>query len=116
MASKGPRQGVMSLAIRDKATLHRSYMPFLTNGGLFIPTDKVYEIGDEVFLLLSLMDEPNRFPVTGRVVWITHKGGLGNRPPGIGIQFDGAEANDVNKKIETHLAGYSGRDDATYTM
>ena len=50
MVSKSPRQGVMSLAIRDKNALHKAYMPFLSQGGLFIPTDKQYEIGDEVFL------------------------------------------------------------------
>jgi len=116
MSSKSPRQGVMSLSIRDKSALHKAYMPFLAQGGLFIPTDKDYEIGDEVFLLLTLMDEPQRLPVTGRVVWITPKGALGNRPAGIGIRFEGSEGIEVHKKIETYLAGYSQADQPTYTM
>ncbi len=111
-----PKQGVMSLAIRDKSTLYASYMPFLKNGGIFIPTDKAFELGDEVFLLLSLMEEPERFPVTGKVVWITPKGSLGGRPQGIGIQFGGNEGAMVQKKIETYLAGGLNSDRPTNTM
>jgi type IV pilus assembly protein PilZ len=113
---KAPKQGVMSLAIRDKNTLFAAYMPFLKNGGIFIPTDKPFELGDEVFLLLSLMDDPERYPVTGKVVWITPKAALGNRPMGIGIQFGGNEGNLVQKKIETHLAGALKSDRPTNTM
>ncbi len=116
MAGNSPRQGVMSLAIRDKNALHRAYMPYLNRGGLFIPTDKEYELGDEVFLLLTLMEEPQRMPVTGRVVWITPRGAMGNRPAGIGIQFDGAEGAEVHKKIETYLAGYGQEKQPTFTM
>ncbi len=116
MVGKSPRQGVMSLAIREKAALHKAYMPFLKQGGLFIPTDKEYEIGDEVFLLLTLMDEPQRMPVTGKVVWITPRGAMGNRPVGIGIQFDGAEGVEVHKKIETYLAGYGQEKQPSHTM
>ncbi len=116
MSSKSPRQGVMSLAIKDKQSLHRAYMPFLAQGGLFIPTEKQYEIGDDVFLLLTLMEEPQRLPVTGKVVWVTPRGVMGNRPAGIGIQFSGAEGAEVQKKIDTYLAGYSQADQPTHTM
>ncbi len=113
---RAPKQGVMSLAIRDKNTLYSAYMPFIRGGGLFIPTDKPFELGDEVFLLLTLMDEPQRFPVTGKVVWITPRGALGDRPPGIGIQFSGMEAAAVQQKIETYLAGTLTADKPTNTM
>jgi type IV pilus assembly protein PilZ len=46
-------------------------MPFVRNGGLFIPTAKSYKLGDEVFMLLNLMDEPEKIPVAGKVVCIT---------------------------------------------
>ncbi len=115
--AKTPKQGVMSLAVKDKKTLYASYMPYLKNGGIFIPTDRPFELGDEVFLLLSLMNEPQRFPVTGKVVWITPKGALGGRPMGIGIQFGTSlEDNNVQKKIETYLAGALQADRTTYTM
>jgi Tfp pilus assembly protein PilZ len=50
----GARQGILSLAIKDKAQLYGAYMPFLKGGGIFIPTNRRYTLGDEVFLLLSL--------------------------------------------------------------
>ena len=113
---KAPKQGVMSLTIRDKNTLLAAYMPYLKDGGIFIPTDKSLELGDEVFLLLSLMDEPQRYPVTGKVVWITPRAALGGRRAGIGIQFSGLEGNNVQKKIETYLAGALKADRATDTL
>lgn len=114
--AKSPKQGVIPLVIRDKNSLLASYMPFLKNGGLFIPTDKAFDLGDEVFVLLSLMDEPQRYPVTGKVVWITPRGALGGRPAGIGIQFNGIESNNIQKKIDTYLAGAIKSTRFTYTM
>ena len=110
------RQGVMSLAIRDKNTLLAAYMPYLKNGGIFISTDRPFELGDEVFLLLSLMDEPQRYPVTGKVVWINPPNVLGGRRPGIGIQFSGLESGNIQKKIEIYLAGALQSDRPTDTM
>ena len=70
----GPRNGILSLTIKDKSVLYAAYMPFIRNGGLFIPTNKSYKLGDEVFMLLNLMDEPEKIPVAGKVVWITQRG------------------------------------------
>ena len=81
------RQGILSLTIKDKAVLYAAYMPFLDNGGIFVPTNKRYSIGDEVFMLLTLMDEPEKIPIAGRVVWITPAGAQGNRQAGVGVQF-----------------------------
>ncbi len=67
-ARRGTRNGILSLAIKDKAVLYAAYMPFVRNGGLFIPTKKEYELGDEVFMLLNLMDEAEKIPVAGKVV------------------------------------------------
>lgn len=113
----GARQGILSLAIKDKAQLYASYMYFIRGGGIFIPTPKRYAIGDEVFLLLTLMDEKERLPVAGRVVWVTPVGAQGNRPAGIGVQFaETPEAELVKGKIETHLAGILESDKPTATM
>ena len=65
------RNGILSLTIKDKAVLYSAYMPFLDNGGLFVPTNKLYDIGDEVFMLLTLMDESEKIPISGKVVWET---------------------------------------------
>jgi type IV pilus assembly protein PilZ len=107
--------GILSLTIKDKAVLYAAYMPYVKNGGLFIPTNKMYNIGDEVFVLLNLMDEPEKIPVAGKVVWITPKGAQGNRSAGIGIQFTEQDTVAVNK-IETYLAGVLESERPTHTM
>jgi len=108
-------QGILSLTIRDKAVLYSAYMPFIRNGGLFVPTNKSYEIGDEVFMLLTLMDEPEKIPIAGRVVWVTPRGAQGNRTSGIGVQFSEQDAA-ANSKIEEYLVGMVGGDRPTHTM
>ena len=109
------RNGILSLTIKDKAVLYSAYMPFLQYGGLFVPTNKTYDIGDEVFMLLSLMDEPEKIPIAGKVVWVTPRGAQGNRTAGIGVQFSEQDAN-ANSKIENHLAGSLSSDRPTHTM
>lgn len=109
------RNGILSLTIKDKAVLYSAYMPFLTNGGLFVPTNKVYDIGDEVFMLLTLMDESEKIPIAGTVVWVTPRGAQGNRTAGIGVQFSEQDAA-ANAKIENHLAGSLNSDRPTHTM
>ena len=107
--------GILSLAIKDKAVLYAAYMPFIRNGGLFIPTKKEYGLGDEVFMLLNLMDEAEKLPVAGKVVWITPKGAGGTKAAGIGVQFN--DQDDVARtKIETYLAGALQSDRHTHTM
>lgn len=112
---KNPRSGILSLTIKDKSVLYAAYMSFIENGGLFIPTNKNYKLGDEVFMLLNLMDEPEKLPVAGKVVWVTPRGAQGNRAAGIGVQFN---ENDVaaRNKIETYLAGSLKSDRPTHTM
>ncbi|MBX3688135.1 PilZ domain-containing protein [Dokdonella sp.] len=112
-----PRQGILSLAIKDKGALFNAYMPFVRGGGLFVPTTKQYSLGDEVFLLLSLMDEGDRLPVAGRVAWITPAGAQGNRVAGIGVQFNESSDGEVARtKIESVLAGILSQERPTNTM
>ena len=109
------QQSVLALAIQDKSVLYGAYMSFLKNGGLFVPTARSYRLGDEVFLLLTLMDEPEKLPVAGRVVWITPEGAQGNRQAGIGIEFSDEDAT-ITAKIETHLAGSLTSERVTHTL
>jgi len=115
MADGGPRNGILSLTIKDKAVLYAAFMPFIKGGGLFIPTNKRYKLGAEVFILLSLMGEPEKLPIAGKVVWITPKGAQGSRAAGIGVQFNN-EDDAVLRKIETYLAGALDSDRPTYTL
>jgi type IV pilus assembly protein PilZ len=107
--------GILSLTIKDKAVLYSAYMPFLENGGLFVPTNKGYSIGDEVFMLLSLMEESDKIPIAGKVVWVSPRGAQGNRTAGIGVQFSDQDQM-ANSKIENHLAGSLSSDRPTHTM
>ncbi|KGE03577.1 PilZ domain-containing protein [Pseudohaliea rubra] len=109
------RQGILSLTIKDKAVLYSAYMPFVKNGGLFVPTNKSYEVGDEVFMLLTLMEEPEKIPIAGRVIWVTPRGAQGNRTAGIGVQFSEQDAG-ANAKIEEYLAGLLASEKPTHTM
>lgn len=110
-----PRHGILSITIKELPVLHSAYMPFVENGGLFIPTPKQYELGDEVFILLGLLEEAERLPIAGRVVWLTPPGAQGNRAQGIGVQFT-EKGNPARIRIEKYLAGQLGGDRPTHTL
>jgi len=117
MSANAARQGILSLAVKDKASLYNAYMPFLKNAGIFVPTPKRYFLGDEVFLLLMLPESSERLPVAGKVIWVTPVGAQGNRPSGIGVQFaETAEGEAVKSKIEALLAGTLDAERPTNTM
>ena len=111
------RQGIISLKIKDSAALFNAYMPFLKNGGLFAPTAQGYALGDEVVLLISLLEEGERLSVAGKVAWITPVGAQGNRTAGIGVHFNESSDGEVARsRIESILAGMIGSERATQTM
>lgn len=114
--STAPRQGILSLSIKDKNALYAAYMPFVTNGGLFIPTNREYAMGQEVFMLLSLMEETERLPIAGKVIWKTPSGAEGYRACGIGVQFIDQDGGVTRAKIENYLAGALTSDRSTHTM
>ena len=109
------RPTVLSLTIKDKSALYAAYMPFLRGGGLFVPTNKTYTLGEEVFMLLTLLDEPEKLPVAGNVVWITPVGAQGNRAAGVGVQFS-AKDDVARTKIEAILGGVLQSNRPTHTM
>lgn len=117
MGAGGARQGILSLALKDKMAVYTAFLPFVKNGGIFIATPKRYNLGDEVFVLMTLPESSERLPVAGKVVWVTPAGAQGNRPAGIGVQFsESAEAEAARGKIEAILAGMSNSERPTATM
>ena len=117
LAAQAPRPSVLSLAIKEKAALYAAYMPFLKNGGMFVPTNKPYKIGDEIYLILSLMDDPNKFPIAGKVAWITPAGANNNKAQGIGVHFPDDEAGQRAKgRIEEILGAALRSSRATHTL
>ena len=86
-----PRPSVLSLNISSKSALYAAYMPAFTEGGLFVPTTRDYKLGEDIYLLLSLPDDPQRFPVAGKVAWLTPANASGGRTQGVGVRFPGDE-------------------------
>ncbi len=115
-APQAPRPSVLSLAIKEKAALYAAYMPFLKHGGMFVPTNKPYKIGDEIYLILALMDDPNKYPIAGKVAWIT-PAGANNKAQGIGVHFPDDEAGQRAKgRIEEILGAALRSARATHTL
>lgn len=114
--SSKERSSVISIAIRDKQALYMSYMPYVKNGGLFVPTKKEYNLGDEMFLLVKIMEDEEPLQISGRVVWVSPPGALGNRPRGVGVQFTGETAKNAANVIETKLGASISLTRGTHTM
>jgi type IV pilus assembly protein PilZ len=115
-AAAGGRPAVLSLAIKERAALYAAYMPFLKNGGIFVPTNRSYQLGDEVYLILTLMDDPTRIPVAGKVVWISSATG-GRATAGIGVHFPSDEAGlNARKRIEDLLGAHLKSSRPTHTL
>ena len=110
------KPGVLSLAIKEKSALYAAYMPYIKGGGLFIPTNKNFKIGEEVFMLLSLVDDPLKLKVVGKVIWVTPVA-QASRPQGIGVQFSDKDGGtEVRNKIEAILGGALKANRPTHTM
>ena len=104
------RPSVIQLVFRNKATLYGAYMPSLLHGGLFVQTTRSYRLGDEVYLLVALPDDPARYPVVGTVAWITPAKSPSGRPQGIGVHFPADEKTQglrlrIEELLGTLLAG-----------
>lgn len=110
------KPGVLSLAIREKAALFAAYMPFVKGGGLFIPTIRPFKMGEEVFMLLTLLDDPQKLKIVGKVIWITPHA-LNNKPQGIGIQFSDRDGGiEAKKRIEQILGAALKSSRPTHTI
>jgi len=110
------RKGIISFSISDRGALYSSYLAFVQNGGLFVPTARNFELGDEVFMLLRIMDDASVTPVSGKVIWVTPNGAQGNKTPGVGVQFDESDNGQTRSGIEEHLAGALQGERPTHTM
>ncbi len=103
-ATAGTRPSVIQLVFREKGALYAAYIPLLNDGGLFVPTQRPYRLGEDIYLLLSLPDDPQRYPVAGKVAWITPANASGGRTQGVGVRFPGDEKTRLLKlKIEEIL-------------
>ena len=111
-------KGLLSLNIKGKSALYVSYMPFIKNGGIFIPSKKsnTYNLGDDIFVLLTIDDNKEKIPVAGKIAWITPKGAHGNKTEGIGIQFSQLDKGATKVNIEKMLAGALTSERPSHTL
>ncbi len=111
------RPSVIQLVFREKGALYAAYMPLLTEGGLFVPTNREYRLGDDIYLLLSLPDDPQRYPVAGKVAWITPANASGGRTQGVGVRFPGDDkTRQLRLKIEELLGTQISSSKPTQTI
>ncbi len=116
-AAATPRPSVIQLAIKEKAALYAAYIPLFAEGGVFIPTTRDYRLGDDVYVLMSLPDDNQRYPIAGKVAWVTPAKAAGSRTQGVGIQFPADEkSRQLKHKIEDILGTHLSSDRATQTI
>ena len=116
-ATTSPRPSVMQLAIKEKAALYAAYIPLFAEGGIFVPTQRDYRLGDDVYVLLTLPEDPQRDSVAGRAAWLTPERASGNRTQGVGIQFPkDAKSAELKGKIEQILGTAMGSEKPTQTI
>ncbi len=112
-----PRPSVIQLAIKEKAALYAAYIPMFAEGGIFIPSAREHRLGDDVYVLITLPDDPQRYPVAGKVAWITPARASGNRTQGVGVRFPNDEKSaQLKVKIEQILGAALGSDRPTQTI
>lgn len=116
-AAATARPSVVQLAIKEKAALYAAYIPLFTEGGVFIPTARDYKLGDDIYVLLTLPEDLQRYPVAGKVAWVTPGRAAGNRTQGVGVRFPADEKSRLLKiKIEEILGAHLASDRPTQTV
>lgn len=110
------RPNVLSLSIKDQAGLHAAYMPFLLRGGIFVPSNRPFRLGEQVFLVLSLLDRPQKYQIAGHVAWIT-PAGTPMKTPGVGVHFpDDDNGRNLRRAVEEILGKTLESGRATQTL
>jgi type IV pilus assembly protein PilZ len=116
-AGNSARPSVVQLAIKEKAALYAAYIPLFKEGGVFIPTTREYQLGADVYVLLTLPEDTQRYPVAGKVAWVTPPRAAGNRTQGVGVRFPSDEKSRLLKlKIEEILGAHLASDRPTQTI
>ena len=111
------RPSVIQLVFREKGALYAAFIPVFTDGGLFVPTTREYRLGEDIYLLLSLPDDPQRFPVAGKVAWITPPNASGGRTQGVGVRFPNDDkTRQLKIKIEELLGTSISSSKPTQTL
>lgn len=116
-ANASGRPSVIQLVFREKGALYAAYIPLFTEGGVFIPTAREYQLGADVYVLLTLPEDTQRYPVAGKVAWVTPARAAGNRTQGVGVRFPNDDkSRQLKLKIEEILGANLASDRPTQTI
>lgn len=111
------RPNIVQLVIKEKAALYAAYIPLFKEGGVFICTTREYQLGADVYVLLTLPGDTQRYPVAGKVAWVTPARAASNRTQGVGVRFPSDEKSRLLKlKIEEILGAHLASDKPTQTI
>lgn len=91
----------------DLPSLKRAFMPFVVEGGIFIPTQNNYQLGDFIQATITLPESKHDYIFTGEVIWISSKS---NSHTGVGITCNGDEGRALRKAITEMLSELKGDD------
>lgn len=107
---------ILKLVIPNKLELARSYIGQFKFGGVFVRGSGAYELGDDVFLLITLPETNESIAVPGKIAWLSPVSTVGY-PAGVGVQFsDDKVGDDAKSKIEIMLGGLLQHQQAGYTF
>lgn len=93
----------LSMAVGDKPALHACYMPFIKDGGVFVPSTNHFQLHQQVLLHLRLVEDGKKLQIPARVVWISPGIGRHSTSPGVGLQFTGEHRHRVKQYLENIL-------------
>ncbi|SEQ65405.1 type IV pilus assembly protein PilZ [Solimonas aquatica] len=100
------RSGFLKLQLKTVRALQRVYLPFIRDGGLFVPSLREFKLGEQLLILLQLPDRSDSEPVAGRVVWLRPAVGSTQSAaarPGIGVQLSRLDGGALHRRIEQLL-------------
>ena len=74
-------------------------------------------LGADVYVLMTLPDDTQRYPIAGKVAWVTPARAAGNRTQGVGVRFPNDEKSRLLKlKIEEILGAHLASERPTQTI
>lgn len=110
---------MLSLRLESKQIIYASYISFTEFGGVFVPTNDAFVMGEDVMLVLELVTKTNteKFLLPTKVCWINSNPSAAGRPKGIGLAF-GSDEQGVKVKgtFEAILSGVINSEHSTYTL
>ena len=107
---------IIPLRFKTTSQLYKSFMPWFSNGGLFIPTAKRFKMGQEVLMMVILPEQTDKYPAVGVVSWVSPINATGHKKQGIGVAFTDQEGVALRFRIEELLADKAHSNAPTYTL